>query len=266
MLEEKSDLLIKAEAANIAKTNFLSMMSHEIRTPMNSVLGNTELMLATKLDDYQRSHLKTVYQSGECLLTIIDDILDFAKIETDKMSLECVAFNLHNVISGIAAELQYKIEKKGLCLSVKYKNVVPENVKGDPLRLRQVMANLLSNAVKFTEKGGIDIIVTAIDDTQSVVQLSFEVKDTGIGLEENSQAILFNSFTQADNSISRKYGGTGLGLAISKRIVELMGGTIGVHSEIGKGCSFYFTVQFEKYTEFDVAATGCNTKSFKFEG
>ncbi|WP_421847875.1 response regulator [Marinomonas sp.] len=235
-----------AENANQAKSEFLANMSHEIRTPMNSIIGMSSLALRTKLNDKQRSYIQKVSHSAESLLSIINDILDFSKIEARKMDIESVTFKLHNIIHNVTHVLELKVEEKGLELIIDIDPDIPEKVIGDPTRLRQILLNLGNNAVKFTETGEIIIRATYFKQNQQENIIHFSVQDTGIGIHRDIQERLFESFSQADTSTTRKFGGTGLGLAISKRLIQLMGGNIWVESEEGKGSTFHFTVSFQQ--------------------
>ena len=235
-----------AEAASRAKSAFLATMSHEIRTPMNGVLGMTEMLLATPLTEAQRNYTTLVKRSGEHLLVIINDILDFSKIEAGKLTIEYINFNLWDLLDDIHNVYTPQAAGKGIGFDFDIANDIPVAICGDPNRLRQIMANLLGNAIKFTEEGRILARVrVAGEDTQSVM-LRFEVHDTGIGISREARARLFEAFSQADDSTTRRYGGTGLGLAISKQLVELMGGAIGVDNAPTRGSIFWFTVSFDK--------------------
>jgi PAS domain S-box-containing protein len=235
-----------AETANRAKSQFLANMSHEIRTPMNGVLGMLELLRGTELTPKQSRFAETIQRSGEALLDLINDILDFSKIEAGKMELKSVNFSLGKAVAEVLDMLFERAQRKKLNLSVRTVGNVPDLLIGDPMRLQQVLMNLTSNAVKFTDKGHVSITVSCTEQDAASALLLLEVEDTGIGVPAEAQSTIFNSFSQADGSPTRRYGGSGLGLAIARQLSELMGGQIGVKSELGKGSVFWFTVKLLK--------------------
>lgn len=233
----------KADQASLAKSEFLAVMSHEIRTPLHGVLGSTDLLLGTGLDPVQKEYAEIANVSGRILLGVLDDILDYSKIEAGKLELEFIETDIVDLLEKTVKMIRYQIEGKNIRLDLDIARSLPRIVYIDPVRLRQILVNLLNNAVKFTEEGEIILKVSFTSLENGRGSFKFSVRDTGIGISEEQKTRLFKAFSQADSSITRKYGGTGLGLMISKLLVEKMGGRIYLESELGKGTEFYFTIE-----------------------
>jgi signal transduction histidine kinase len=245
----------QAESASRSKSEFLANMSHEVRTPMTGVLGMTGLLLDTHLTDEQREYVRVIQSSGEALLTIINDILDFSRIEAGRLTIDPIPFDMQNTIDEVVALVGEKAEKQGIELIVRYAPGLPQRVVADAGRIRQVLLNLVGNALKFTDKGHVMVSLERADAGGPLAQIRFSVEDTGIGIEPDKLDAVFEKFTQADGSITRRYGGTGLGLSISKQLVELMDGTISVTSAPGCGSTFVFTLTMPVSDDEPVTAT-----------
>jgi PAS domain S-box-containing protein len=242
---------ILAEQSLKAKEHFLSVMSHEIRTPLNAVVGLSNLLMAEKHSEDQKEYLDGLKYSTDNLLSVINDVLDFSKIESNKIHLENIDFNLTNLLKRVQEITRVAAIKKGLDIDLTVDSTIPKYVKGDPVRLNQVLVNLVSNAIKFTEKGTIELIIYNRKESDSNVEIQFVIKDTGIGISSKQINYIFEPFTQASSETTRKYGGSGLGLTISKKLINLMGGKIKVDSKINRGSTFKVNIKFDKTEEVD---------------
>lgn len=245
--------LQQAQEAARVKTSFLATVSHELRTPMNGVIGMTGLLMDTEPSEEQQSYIETIRQCGEALLNLINDILEYGKIEAGKLELECIDFNLRTTVEDVLGQFAERAQTKGLEITGLVHAAVPTGLRGDPGRLRQILTNFVGNAIKFTEQGEVTVQAFLEQDLADAVVVRFEVTDSGIGITPDVQARLFQPFTQADGSTSRKYGGTGLGLAISKQLAEQMGGSVGITSQSGHGSTFWCTAHFLKQTTSPLA-------------
>ena len=235
-----------AEAANEAKSHFLANISHELRTPMNGIIGMTELALDTELSAVQRDLLETSRNSAISLLYLLNDVLDFSRMESKSVELDNIPFDLSKLVSDTVRAFETQAQQKSLSLNYEVSSEIPSQVTGDPARLRQILVNLLGNALKFTSAGSVSIRATVESSGSREIQVRLAVTDTGIGIPVEKQSVIFQPFAQADGTMTRKYGGAGLGLSISMRLVELMGGDMGIASEPGKGSTFHFSVRFTR--------------------
>jgi signal transduction histidine kinase len=245
LARQAKESLEAAEAASLAKSQFLSNMSHELRIPMNGILGMSELLLQTPLSDKQRRFAETVHRSGTALLGIINDLLDYSQIESGKLELRSIPFDLRQVVEDSVKCFSSPAVSKGLELTRVLPDSLSTRYEGDPVRVRQILTNFLGNAVKFTERGKIIVGVTVVEESGGQATLCLDVKDSGIGIAPEMLARLFKPCTRADGSMTRKYGGAGLGLAIVKRLAEMMGGAVGVESKVGQGANFWCTIRLK---------------------
>lgn len=250
------DALARAEAANLAKRQFISVVSHEMRTPLNAIIGMADLMRDTRLNREQADMLQTLRGSSRVMLGLVEDVLDFSKIEAGKLSLDCTDFDLHALINSTCRILSAQASLKGVEFVVSIMPEVVPAVRGDPQHLRQVLINLAGNAVKFTERGAVTVHVSSQGESEASVRLKFSIRDTGVGISADSQQKIFESFTQADQSTTRRFGGTGLGTTIAKQLVTLMGGKIGLESSVGLGSTFWFELDLEKQPERATGVAG----------
>ena len=250
------DALSRAEAANLAKRRFISVVSHELRTPLNAIIGMADLLRDSSLSREQADMLQTLRGSSRIMLGLVEEVLDFSKIEAGKLTLETADFDLHALVNSTCRILAAQAAARKIEFVVSIMPEVPPAVRGDPHYLRQVLINLAGNALKFTERGSVTVHVAAQSEGAARVQLKFSIRDTGIGIAPEAQQRIFESFTQADQTTTRRFGGTGLGTTIAKQLVELMGGRIGLESSVGLGSTFWFEVEFEKQPERAGAGAG----------
>src|SRR3990167_9114609 len=243
------DALARAEAANLAKRRFISVVSHEMRTPLNAIIGMADLLRDTPLNREQADMLQTLRGSSRLMLGLVEDVLDFSKIEAGRLALEKADFDLHALVNSPCRIVAAQAAARGIEFLVSIMPEVPPAVRGDPHHLRQILINLAGNAVKFTDRGSVTVHVSAQSETETRVRLKFSIRDTGVGIAPEAQARIFESFTQADQSTTRRFGGTGLGTTIAKQLVELMGGRIGLESAVGLGSTFWFETELDKQPE-----------------